>query len=97
MIYYTNNSGTRWVDTNTQAMRFVLVIEHPDNTVTRRVRKAEYFSSFGNFGTIGYRYAGRWYEGMPKNHEGGETRVAGAKGQDALPHIWHKKSRRNSR
>jgi hypothetical protein len=79
---YLNNDGSRWV---TRDMRFVLVM--PDGT--RRVRLADYFYSFGNFSGIAYRVAGKRYTGLPKAHDGGETRDEGATGDNALPHVLH--------
>jgi hypothetical protein len=79
---YLNNDGSRWV---TQDMRFVLVM--PDGS--RRVRIADYFSSLGNFGTIGYRIAGKRFERMPKAHDRSDITDTTATGQNALPHIFH--------
>lgn len=80
---YLNNDGSRWV---TQDMRFVLVM--PDGS--RVIRIADYFASFGNFGAIGYRVKGKRFEGLPKSHDGFETRTDNATGEQLLPHIFHK-------
>ena len=79
---YLNNWGSRWV---TQDMRFVLVL--PDGG--RRIRLADWYEAFGNFAATGYRYRGKRYAGLAKAHDGSELRNHEAKGQDALPHIWH--------
>ena len=78
---YLNNDGSRWV---TQDMRFVLVL--PDGS--RKVRIAEYFFSFGNFGGIAFRYKGKTFNGLPKAHDDSETRDPEAKGNNTLPHIF---------
>jgi len=80
---YLNNSGSRWVDRD---MRFVLVL--PDGT--RKVRLADCYESFGNFAATLYRYKGRRYSGLPKAHDGFDLRDPQAKGNDALPHIFHR-------
>ncbi len=80
---YLTNSGSRWV---TRDMRFVLVM--PDGT--KKVRIADYFSSLGNFGTIGYRVNGKRHESFPKAHDGSEIRDANATGDEALQHVFHK-------
>ena len=83
---YLNNDGSRWV---TRDMRFVLVM--PDGT--RRVRLAEYFYGLGNFAGLAYRVKGKLYSGLPKAHDCSETRDDQATGDQALPHIFHEKSR----
>lgn len=79
---YLDQAGTKSV---TQDMRFVLVMADG----TRKVRLADYWSSLGNFGTVGYRYRGKRYESYPKAHDGGETRDSSVTGIDALPHVFH--------
>jgi hypothetical protein len=86
MVLYLNNSGDRWIDTSTGAMNFVLVL--PDGT--RKLRKADYFYSFGNFAGIAYRFQGRRYMGLPKASDGSEIRLGNETGLDKLPHIFHK-------
>ena len=88
---YLNNSGSRWVTPGD--MNFVLVL--PDGT--KKVRKADYYESFGNFAAISYRYHGHRYAALPKAHDGSEMRDSSAAGQDALPHIWHEKAARTGR
>lgn len=66
-------------------MQFVLVL--PDGT--RKLRKADYYFSFGNFAGISYRYKGQRFNGLPKASDGSETRLGTETGQDALQHIFH--------
>jgi hypothetical protein len=80
---YLNNDGSRMV---TQDMRFVLVL--PDGT--RKVRLAEFYASFGNFSVTHYRYKGKHCGGLPKAHDGSETRDPQATGDAALPHVFHR-------
>lgn len=86
MTLYMNNSGSRWIDTDKRAMEFVLVL--PDGT--HKPRRADYFESFGNFAVLAYRYKGKRHVGMPKCHDGSETRVAG---EDPRTFIFHANSR----
>jgi hypothetical protein len=67
-------------------MSFVLV--QADGS--RKLRKADYYEAFGNFAVTGYRYRGKRYAALAKAHDGSELRDPAAKGQDALPHIWHR-------
>lgn len=87
---YLNNDGSRWV---TRDMRFVLVM--PDGS--RSVRIADHFYAFGNFAGITYRVRGKRYSGLPKAHDGSETRDGTAQGLDALPHIFHTNSGEGAR
>jgi len=80
---YLNNDGSRWV---TQDMRFILVL--PDGT--RKVRLADWYESFGNFGSIAYRYRGKRFRALPKACDGSETSPEGVTGQDRLAHIFHR-------
>lgn len=84
MQLYLNNSGHRWLDTDRNVMKFVLVL--PDGT--KKVRKADYYEAFGNFAVIGYRYKGKRYKAFPKSHDGMEVPDPKATGNDALPHIF---------
>jgi hypothetical protein len=86
MILYLNNSGDRWIDSDKKEMQFVLVL--PDGT--KKVRKADYYESFGNFAATVYRYKGQRFHGLAKAHDGSDTRDPQATGQNALPHIFHK-------
>ncbi len=83
---YLNNSGSRWV---TENMGFVLV--YPGGE--KRVRQADAYESFGNFAVTLFRHGGRRYAGLPKAHDGSETRDPEAQGILALPHIWLAKAR----
>jgi len=85
---YLNNSGSRWQDTDENAMKFVLVLP----TGARYVKKAVCYEALGNFAATIYRYAGKQYKGLAKAHDGSETRDPDATGMNALPHIWHEKS-----
>jgi hypothetical protein len=80
---YLNNDGSRWV---TPDMRFVLVL--PDGT--RKLRRADYYYSFGNFAGVAYRYCQHRYTALPKASDGSETRLGTETGLDALPHVFHK-------
>jgi phage-related protein len=66
-------------------MELVLVL--PDGT--RKVRKADWFESFGNFAAISFRYQGKRYRGLPKSESGFDTR---AEGEDMRPYVWLEKS-----
>jgi len=79
---YLNGTGSRWVCDSVEQMQFVLVL--PDGT--RRIRKADFFESFGNFARIGYRYRGRRYFGIPKSPTGHDVRL---EGESELPHVFH--------
>ena len=83
---YLNNDGSRWIIPGD--MDFILVL--PDGT--KKQRKAICYESFGNFATTIYRYQGKRYAALPKAHDGSEIRDPDAKGQDALPHVWHEKA-----
>lgn len=85
-ILYLNNSGHRWI---TSDMRFVLVMPNG----TRKVRLARCYESFGNFALTIYRVGSKQFAGFAKDREGYETREEGVTGDDALPHIFHEKSR----
>jgi hypothetical protein len=80
MTLYLNNDGSRWIDT--QDMTFVLVLP----SGARKVRKADWFESFGNFGAIAYRYCGKRYKALPKSASGCDTRVDG---EDQRAHVFH--------
>ncbi len=82
MQLYSNNSGSRWIDTDKHAMEFILVL--PDGT--RKSRHADYYESFGNFAVLGYRYRGMRFRGMPKCWDGSEVRVPG---EDPRTYIFH--------
>ena len=86
MTLYLNNNGSRWIDTSLGAMNFVLVL--PDGT--RKLRKSDYYESFGNFAATCYRYKGKRYCGLAKSSDGMETRTGNETGLDKLPHIFHK-------
>lgn len=89
MQLYLNNDGSRWIDTDKRQMKFVLVL--PDGT--KKVRQADYYESFGNFAATAYRYQGKRYRGLAKAHDGSEVRDDQVTGTDALPHIFHEKSK----
>lgn len=80
-----NNDGSRWIDSNPREMQFVLVLPNG----TRKVRKADWYESFGNFAATAYRYRGKRFRGLAKAHDGSEMRDPQAKGTQALPHIFH--------
>jgi hypothetical protein len=80
---YLNNSGSRWIIPGD--MKFVLVL--PDGT--RKLRKADYYESFGNFAATCYRYKGKRYSGLARSHDGYETRDPLTTGMNKLPHIFH--------
>jgi hypothetical protein len=82
---YMNNSGSRWIETNKQGNRIVVV--HPDGT--RHIQQAVYYESFGNFAVTAYRYKGKIYRAFPKSASGHETRLGTEYGIDALPHVFH--------
>jgi hypothetical protein len=86
MILYLNNSGSRMIDT--EDMRFVLVL--PDGT--HKIRKADYYESFGNFAATCYRYKNKRYSALAKAHDGSEIRDPDATGDNALPHIFHREN-----
>jgi hypothetical protein len=86
MTLYLNNNGSRWIDTSLAAMNFILVL--PDGT--RKLRKADYYESFGNFAATCYRYQGKRFRGLAKSCDGYETRSGKETGLDKLPHIFHK-------
>jgi hypothetical protein len=85
-MLYLNNSGSRWI---TADMRFVLVM--PDGM--RKVRTARCYESFGNFAVTIYRIGSKQFAGLAKDCNGYETHAEGVTGDDALPHIFHEKSR----
>jgi hypothetical protein len=80
---YLNNDGSKWI---TNEMEFVLVL--PDGT--RKLRRADYYYSFGNFGGLSYRYKGQRFHALPKAHDGSETRDPSATGHNTLQHVFHK-------
>lgn len=59
---YLNNSGSRWITNN---MRFILIL--PDGT--RKIRRADYYFSFGNFGGLSYRYKGKRFSILPNERD----------------------------
>ena len=63
---YLNQDGSRWI---TNDMQFVLVL--PDGT--RKVRKADYIYSFGNFAGYAYRYKGKREAGLPQSFSDEKT------------------------
>jgi len=77
---YLNNNGSRWI---TDDMDFYL--ELPDGT--RKLRKADYYESFGNFAVYGYRYQGKRFSALPNDTERYE----------GLPVIAHGKARKVSK
>jgi len=79
---YLNATGSRWVYDSAEQMQFVLVL--PDGT--RRIRKADFIESFGNFARIAYRYRGKRYFGIPKSPTGHDVRLDG---ESKLPHVFH--------
>ena len=80
---YLNNDGSRWIVTGKEGMAFVLVL--PDGT--RKVRKADWYESFGNFSALSYRYKGKRYRALPKSASGHETRLDS---EDQRTHVFHK-------
>lgn len=84
MQLYLNNSGSRWIDTNKKEMEFILVL--PDGT--RKLRRADWFESFGNYCALAYRYRGVRYAGLPKASDGGE--VWDDNNLSRIPHIFHR-------
>ena len=51
---YLNNDGSRWIYRDAELMKVVLRL--PDGT--ERVRKVDYWTSFGNFGACSLRVRG---------------------------------------
>jgi hypothetical protein len=84
MQLYLNNNGSKWIDTNKNEMRFVLVLSDG----TRKVRHADYYEAFGNFVAIAYRYQGKRFHGLSKASDGSETRLGTEVGNDSLPHVF---------
>lgn len=69
---YLNNSGDKWVEVDENGnrdMRFILVM--PDGT--RKIRKADYYESFGNFYSIEFRIGRIKYGGLPETFADEET------------------------
>lgn len=63
-VLYLNNRGSRWINVNENGQRdmpFLLSV----NGSTPIRRKADYYSSWGNWGVIAYRYKGKRYESIP--------------------------------
>ena len=55
-VYYLNNTGSRWIDKTPDAMRFLLI----DGDI-KKIRKCDFYESFGNFASINFRYNGKRY------------------------------------
>jgi hypothetical protein len=91
---YLNRDGSKWVTGRMLVgagresdMRFVLVT--PDGA--RKLRKADYYESFGNFACVAYRYKGKRYRKLPAAHDGHSTRDPDIYGPgDTLLHVFHK-------
>ena len=59
---YLNNDGSRWVILpRNRHHRFVL-----ESSGERKLRRADFFESFGNFAAYYFRVAGKRYSGLPK-------------------------------
>lgn len=86
MQLYLNNSGDRWVETDKEYNRVVVV--YPDGT--RKVQQAVRYESFGNFALTVYRVKKRIYKAFAVAYDGSDTRDPEALGVDALPHVFHK-------
>ena len=52
--YYLNNSGTKWTTKPTEKIRLISLKDNYN-----KIRKVEYYSSFGNFGAINLKYKGK--------------------------------------
>lgn len=85
-IKYLSPDGDRWKETEPGAMDFVLVL--PDGT--RKLRKADWYESFGNFAATSYRYLGKRYRGLAKSASGNDTRLPN---EDPRPHIFRYKEK----
>ena len=59
MIKYLNNHGTRRIVTLGGVRQMDFYIRFNGKLLKR---KADYYGSFGNFGTIGFRFRGKRYE-----------------------------------
>jgi len=53
---YLNNHGSKWVYTEKNAMKCIL-IHNAQNY--KKIRKIEYFEAFGNFATATLKYQGK--------------------------------------
>jgi hypothetical protein len=53
-IYYLNNSGSKWITLPKEQIRLISFADNYD-----KIRKVEYYESFGNFGAIVLKYKGK--------------------------------------
>jgi hypothetical protein len=66
--YYLNQRGTKWVhrtdDKNTSTIRLICKKDHYD-----KIRKIEYYESFGNFAAIVLKYKGKRISVLPEGDQ----------------------------
>lgn len=66
MTLYLNNHGSRWIHTDKESMKCIL-IHRAENY--RKVRKIEYFESFGNFASVNLKYKGKRISILPEDRD----------------------------
>ena len=67
---YLNNSGSRWINIDKQAMQ-VLLIHKAENY--KKVRQVEFFEGFGNFASCTLKYKGKRISVLPNTFADEET------------------------
>ena len=70
MTLYLNNSGSRWVTSNPEQMKCILVDEERGY---RKVRKLDWWYQFGNFAGVSIRYRGKRIHRLPETFPDEET------------------------
>ena len=73
-VYYINSSGSKWVVRPNEPFRLEVYNNH-GKLIDSKLRKSDYYESFGNFVSYNFRYKGKRYSRLPNDFTNDQEEV----------------------